>query len=308
MSRYGKLVSPIKMIPISCKSPLLKHVVFFRRFLYMIVKGDEELDLSLHIKVDDSDYVIFATTERMKCFNCGEVGHLIRFWPSKTTDNRSVVVDTVGVGNADGSAVSGPSNAAAVVSGTAEARAVVSPPAFEGAAIQVSVPEIANNGKELINVDTQSHMSCVRLDGQAGVNTANVLMSDLIGGDDIEMEVRQTDFKIPPKRKMDSVAQMGKAKKAGVEVVHHDDGDIESGSESSVSQSYDAEDIRLFLKTTKNKRGVRVSVYFPDTKQFVDKSRCFMSEGLFTNKEIFRLKNIVQKRTPGNSDEGSGKI
>uniref|UniRef100_A0A9J7X201 Uncharacterized protein n=1 Tax=Cyprinus carpio carpio TaxID=630221 RepID=A0A9J7X201_CYPCA len=32
MSRYGKLVSPIKMIPIGCGSPLLKHVVSFRRF------------------------------------------------------------------------------------------------------------------------------------------------------------------------------------------------------------------------------------------------------------------------------------
>uniref|UniRef100_A0A9J8AI51 Uncharacterized protein n=1 Tax=Cyprinus carpio carpio TaxID=630221 RepID=A0A9J8AI51_CYPCA len=30
MSRYGKLVSPIKMIPIGCGSPLLKHVVSAR--------------------------------------------------------------------------------------------------------------------------------------------------------------------------------------------------------------------------------------------------------------------------------------
>uniref|UniRef100_A0A9J7YHV5 RRM domain-containing protein n=1 Tax=Cyprinus carpio carpio TaxID=630221 RepID=A0A9J7YHV5_CYPCA len=32
LSRYGKLVSPIKMIPIGSGSPLLKHVVSFRRF------------------------------------------------------------------------------------------------------------------------------------------------------------------------------------------------------------------------------------------------------------------------------------
>ncbi len=35
LSRYGKLVSPIKMIPIGCKSPLLKHVVSFRRYVYI---------------------------------------------------------------------------------------------------------------------------------------------------------------------------------------------------------------------------------------------------------------------------------
>ncbi len=32
LSRYGKLVSPIKKIPISTESPLLKHIVSFRRF------------------------------------------------------------------------------------------------------------------------------------------------------------------------------------------------------------------------------------------------------------------------------------
>ncbi len=51
ISRYGKLVSPIKMMPIGCGSPLLKHVVSFRRLVYMILKDDDELDLSLHLKV-----------------------------------------------------------------------------------------------------------------------------------------------------------------------------------------------------------------------------------------------------------------
>ncbi len=50
----------------------------------MILKDDEELELSLHLKVDDFDYVIYATTDKMKCFNCGEVGHLIRACPGKT--------------------------------------------------------------------------------------------------------------------------------------------------------------------------------------------------------------------------------
>ncbi len=60
ISQYGKLVSPIKMIPIDCGSPLLKHVVSFRH-VYMILKDDEELDLSLHLKVDDFD--------RYLCYN-----------------------------------------------------------------------------------------------------------------------------------------------------------------------------------------------------------------------------------------------
>ncbi len=141
MSRYGKLVSPIKMIPVSCKSPLLKHVVSFRRFLFMILKEDEELDLSLHLKVDDCDYIIYATTEKMKCFNCGEVGHLIRTCPSKTNENRSVA-DASG-GRVGKSAEAGPSNAApsGTESGKMKERADVSLSATECVTAPVTNPE-----------------------------------------------------------------------------------------------------------------------------------------------------------------------
>lgn len=74
---YGKIVSPVKMIPISTESPLLKHVVFFRRYVYMILQEHfDELDLSLNFRHEDF-YVIVATTNNIKCFNCGGIGHLI---------------------------------------------------------------------------------------------------------------------------------------------------------------------------------------------------------------------------------------
>src|SRR4029434_10136297 len=54
LSRYGKLVSPIKKITIASKSPLLKHVVSFRRFAYMVLKDKKkDLDLALNMKIDD---------------------------------------------------------------------------------------------------------------------------------------------------------------------------------------------------------------------------------------------------------------
>jgi len=81
--------------------------------------------------------------------------------------------------------------------------------------------------------------------------------------------------------------------------------DIESNggsSDSSVTLSqgeffgrdYRLDDIQLFLRSTKNKRAVRVQEYFPDVKQFAEKARSLMAESCFTNIEVYRLKKIVR--------------
>ncbi|KAK3574687.1 hypothetical protein QTP86_013048 [Hemibagrus guttatus] len=41
LSRYGRLVSPIKRIPLGCKSSLVKHLVSFRRMVYMVFKEEQ---------------------------------------------------------------------------------------------------------------------------------------------------------------------------------------------------------------------------------------------------------------------------
>uniref|UniRef100_G3Q8R6 CCHC-type domain-containing protein n=1 Tax=Gasterosteus aculeatus TaxID=69293 RepID=G3Q8R6_GASAC len=84
LSRHGKVVSPIKKTLSGCKSQLLKHVVSHRRHLYMILNNrNVELNLRFHIKVDDYEYVIFATSSSMKCFSCGEEGHSVRACPGR---------------------------------------------------------------------------------------------------------------------------------------------------------------------------------------------------------------------------------
>ncbi len=84
MSRYGKLVSTIKIIAIGSKSSLLKHVVSFQRYVYMILKDiTEELDLTLNFSHESFNYVIYVTTNSMKCFGCKENGHLVCDCPRK---------------------------------------------------------------------------------------------------------------------------------------------------------------------------------------------------------------------------------
>lgn len=315
MSRYGKLVSPIKMIPIGCGSPLLKHVVSFRRFVYMILKDDEELDLSLHLKADDFDYVIYVTTDKMKCFNCGETSHLVRACPVKNKVNNSANDVTAGEPVEAGPPVA--------ETGAVEEKTIVDSSESEGAAnvIQetdpkdaVDVNASATASAESLNV--QSRKSAFKTDKRQSDSAVNVCQPVLVG-DVIEMETGQSEFKVPSKRKKSVECQAVKAKKVDVEEVYGEDG-IESGSESSdssvslsqsdfSSQSYEVDDIKLFLRATKNKRGVRVDEYFPDIKQFVGKTKSFMSEGLFTNKEVYRLKKIVRKFTSDDANEESEK-
>ncbi len=78
LSRYGKIVSPIKKIPLGCKSPLVKHLVSFRRQVFMILKnGEDELDLVFKFKIDGFDYAVFASSDTtIKCYGCKKLGIL----------------------------------------------------------------------------------------------------------------------------------------------------------------------------------------------------------------------------------------
>ncbi|KAK3519642.1 hypothetical protein QTP86_017627 [Hemibagrus guttatus] len=53
LSRYGRTLSPIKKIPLGCKSPLVRHWVWFRRMVFMVFKeGVEELTAVFKFTVD----------------------------------------------------------------------------------------------------------------------------------------------------------------------------------------------------------------------------------------------------------------
>ncbi|TWW77672.1 hypothetical protein D4764_12G0010620 [Takifugu flavidus] len=61
LSRHGRVVSPMRLIPLGSKSLLLRHVVSFRRQV---------------------------TTDSLKCFGCGEEGHVIWSCPNNAEIRR----------------------------------------------------------------------------------------------------------------------------------------------------------------------------------------------------------------------------
>lgn len=308
LSRYGKLVSPIKKIPISSESPLLKHIVSFRRFAYMIIPDDADLDLTLNFRIEDFSYTIFVTTGKTKCFGCGKTGHLIRNCPTKSNvvekGNENRNVEQNGEGNGEVEA-----DVTVPVGGSVVTESFENPPGELEAELAPSRREQTEstlNDASVATVSSES-MSLATLAG-------NKKESRPITNEQIETSVSETCevqltseqeqllFKIPQKRKM-------KNKSLDAKICKTDDlkdtQDTESDSDSSecsasfsqsesVDRRYELEDIKLFLRSTKNKRGVRVQDYFPDMKQFADKAKSLMDGDCFTNKEVYRLKKIVR--------------
>lgn len=103
---------------------------------------------------------------------------------------------------------------------------------------------------------------------------------------DIEwLENKQSDDGSEREMKCIIFEESGNHNETEIESESSDSSTVLSQSEVS-GQNYNVDDIKLFLKSTINKRGVQVKEYLADLKQFTDKSKRLMAEGCITNKEI----------------------
>jgi len=284
LSRHGKLVSKMKNISLGCKSAQLKHVVSFRRQVHMILNNqNEELNLAMKFKIDDFQYVIFATSDSMKCFGCGQEGHVIRVCPEKNADQNHNTAETLG--NTD------------------------------HVQTKDTVPCVEKNG--INDRESNTNESVVTNENLQEGGVSEVSEQALLEND-VDMTEDQSLFKTPTlKRKTKTKGKRASKKATGTAVGDVMEGDSESSnavesavesdcessdSVSSLSQkrsvrsAYTAEKIKMFLQTTKGMKGVNVEDYFPDREMFIDSIRTLRKEGgAFTEQEVFRLKKIVQR-------------
>ena len=76
LSRYGKQTAPIRPVLVGFKKQTLFHVESFRLQTFMILSEQHrDLDVAVKLTQGGKDYVIYISSNSMKCFACGEHGH-----------------------------------------------------------------------------------------------------------------------------------------------------------------------------------------------------------------------------------------
>ncbi|KAK3558043.1 hypothetical protein QTP86_006421 [Hemibagrus guttatus] len=124
-------------------------------------------------------------------------------------------------------------------------------------------------------------------------------------GGDVDM-ADEPVFKVPNKRKKQGKGQGKKQarKDTKVEERESDSDDCISDSvltfdsqEEQINVVYSAEDIKEFLRNTKGQKNVVLEEFFPDRKQFIHDVKFFRREGAFVDVEIFRLKKLITRYT-----------
>lgn len=78
LTKYGRIMSPIQNLHIGSSHADLKHVLSFRRVLYMSFKDNTELPESFQLTHDGTIYTIYISRGDITCHKCHQVGHVSR--------------------------------------------------------------------------------------------------------------------------------------------------------------------------------------------------------------------------------------
>lgn len=71
-----KVVSPISFMRVGSVLEEYKHVLSFRRQVYVVLENNDKLPETLLVEFEDEKYRIFLSTDEMRCFKCKAVGHI----------------------------------------------------------------------------------------------------------------------------------------------------------------------------------------------------------------------------------------
>ncbi|KAL7838604.1 hypothetical protein AOLI_G00270080 [Acnodon oligacanthus] len=265
LARFGKFASDMKMIPLGCKNSAVRHVLSFRRQVFMFLNNrHQSLEVSFRCKHGDGSYIVIASSERLRCFECGDIGHKQFGCPHKAaqqvhldTDQADTRGGRQGVSGLTAESPGGNASAAGseghdqhtelVPSGAAEA----STSSGRKAKAKTDRP-VREEDEQVIEhlgvIDSSAHEERVgELEGAESESEVESLLSDCSGMSEIPAGCSsQPDLPL-------------QAEEPGVP----------AGSTRQASDLYSLAYINSFLRATKGKRNVSLNSFFPDSQKFL---------------------------------------
>ncbi|KAI7799100.1 hypothetical protein IRJ41_018405, partial [Triplophysa rosa] len=268
LQRFGKIASPVKTIPLGCKNAALKHDLSFRRQVYMFLNSPERtLEVSFRVIHGDNSFMVYASTDSMRCFDCGELGHKRFACPHKDKPRASASRADTSVtpiskerGKGDTDETKGQDEVSEPIVNTGD----VEIPGCS-TAIELDV----NESDEADEYEVQNNVDDVRAD--SGVEKTGGSQENMV--DEMEDLSQYTD-----------------------DGLRDDEGQWSDGEKMADNDLYTLEQINSLLDKTKGKSGVEISAHFPDIEKFVASvivARKKSNNTKLSQQKRFRLKKYL---------------
>lgn len=281
--RYGKFASGIKMIPLGCKNESLKHVLSFRRQVFMFLNAPT-LNVSFHCVYEGKSYMLYANAGELRCYGCGAVGHVRLTCPQR----EEVTNETDTNGSAEQTVEEKVENEDQNVLNNKDLGSVGAESESNNTEVSTEVVENVNGEIELIEEMVMK---------ETEKNTEQVEKVEH-GEEVMSVDRDQSSYRI-------IVNSEGKNSEERIENEGEEESDDDLSDVSDVSnlsqmggdQFYALEEIDAFLDETFGKVA-EVKDYFTDTKKFESSALYWMKrvgEDKLSRRKRYRLRKFVTK-------------
>lgn len=281
--RYGKFASGIKMIPLGCKNESLKHVLSFRRQVFMFLNAPT-LNVSFRCVYEGKSYMLYANAGELRCYDCGAVGHVRLTCPQR----EEVTNETDTNGNAEQTMEKKVENEDQNVLNNKDLGSVGAESESNNTEVSTEVVENVNGEIELIEEmvmkETEKNTEQVEKVGN-GEEVMSVDRDQSSNGSIVNSEGKNSEERIENEGEEESDDDLS------------DVSDVSNLSQMGGDQFYTLEEIDAFLDETFGKVA-EVKDYFTDTKKFESSALYWMKrvgEDKLSRRKRFRLRKFVTK-------------
>ncbi len=254
------------MIPLGCKNAALRHVLSFRRQVFMFLNSPERtLEVSFRVIHGESSYMVYASTDSLRCFVCGDLGH--KRFASPQKDEQCAATSRGDINNDQQ---------------TRDSEKQQDEELEEGEQQEVSETNVI--------VSSDEHPSCSSVS-----ESVKVVIDKSETKSGVEDECEVSDEAQAEGVEENMAEEMDVLSQCTDDGTRDDDqwSDFARGTKKDM---YTVEQINSFLDETKGKAGVGVGDFFPDIDKFISSvmwARKVSSLEELSQQKQFRLKKCI---------------